>query len=153
AAVEKQAACSVSAANDAECVCRVSVLRPRLREVCGASFDVSQCGKRRIPARGRVESSAAFVRFAAARGFDGLLRLQKQMLELYRDKIVVVERHRVIAGIALRSDEPRSVADSQTLLREKTANAWVICHLGECARVWAAASAAAGAAVVGGFVR
>ena len=43
---------------------------------------------------------------AAARSLNGIGHLLKQRIVFRRDEIFIVDRHRVIAGIPLRADEP-----------------------------------------------
>ena len=109
--VEKQPARPRPPADDAERVRRVTVLGPRLRQIVGTPLDVRERRERRIPARHarrtggtvRAPRDAASSRSpprparTAAGNAGGI-------------EIVVEERDRVVAGVALGSDEPRGRA-------------------------------------------
>ena len=153
APIEEQPARPRPPADDAERVGGVAVLRPRLRQIGGASLHVGERRQRRIPARDRVEPAAPFVRLAPPRRLDRLLGSLEQRPAARGDEILVEERDRVVAGVALGADEPRGRVDGQALGGQQLAHARVVGHLREGPRVRPAASAAARAAVVGRLVR
>ena len=70
-----------------------------------------------------------------------------------RNKIVIVERHCVIACIPLGADEPCIVWDAQIFRGQELADSWVVGHLCECTRVGPTAPPTASAAIVGRFMR
>ena len=85
----------------------------RLRQIVGAPLHVRKCRRRWIPTRDTVESSAAFVGLATPRHFNRHLGALEQRPRHLWDEALVEERHIVVAGITLRSDEPRNVVDRQ----------------------------------------
>ena len=153
APIEEQPACPRPPADDAERVRGMAVLRPRLRQIGGASLHVGQRRQRRIPARDRVEPAAPFVRLAPPRRLNRLPGSLEQRLATRRDEILVEERDRVVAGVALGSDEPGGRVDGQPLGGQQLAHARVVGHLREGPGVRPAASAPARTAVVGRLVR
>src|SRR6185436_14270491 len=94
------------AADDAESVRGVPVLRSGLRKISGAPFDMSQRGQRRKPARNRIESAAPLVSLTTPCCLDGVLRPREQQLVLRRDEILVEKRDPVVAGVAFGADKP-----------------------------------------------
>src|SRR5437667_5464212 len=58
--------------------------------------------------------------------------LESSML---RNKIVIVERHCLIACIPLGADEPCIVWDAQIFRDQELADSWAVGHLCECTRV------------------
>ena len=131
----------------------MAVFRPRLCQVVGASLNMRQGRRRRIPARHAIEPATSLVRFTTSRHLDDGPRSLEQGSRRRRDEIVVEERHLVVARVSLRPDEPRAPVDRQSLYGEQLAHARVVGHLGERACVRAASPAAAGPAVVRGFMR
>ena len=80
APIEEQPACPRPPADDAERVGGMAVLRPRLRQIGGASLHVGERRQRRIPARDGVEPAAPFVRLAPPRRLNRLLGSLEQRL-------------------------------------------------------------------------
>jgi hypothetical protein len=126
---------------------------PRLRQIGGAALHVSERRQGRIPIRERVEPAASLVRLASPRRVDRFFGRFEKRLEVCRDQILVEERDRVVAGVALGADEPRGRRDRQPLGGEQFAHTRVVGHLREGPRVGPAAAAPARPAVVGGLVR
>ena len=65
----------------------MTVLRSRLRQVRGASLDVSKGRQWRIPLGRSIEPAAPFVRLAPARRLNRIPRLLKHCPELGGDKV------------------------------------------------------------------
>jgi hypothetical protein len=127
----------------------VAVLWPRLRQVGGASLDMGQRRQRRIPARNRIEPPASLVRLAPPGDLDRLAGLGEDRLARRGNEVVIEERQRVVAGVALGPDEPCAGVDGQPLARQQFTDAPIVGHLRKGSRVGAAASAPARPAVVG----
>ena len=129
------------------------VLGTRLRQIVGASLHVRERRRRRIPARDAIETAAPFVRLATPRRLNRVHSPLEQRPRRLGDEIVVEERHLVVAGVALASDEPRGRVDRQPLGGKQLPHARIVGHVRECAGVGPAAAAAARSTVVRRFVR
>jgi hypothetical protein len=102
--------------------------------------------------RNAIETAAPFVRFATPCRLNRVHRPIKQRPPVRGKEIVVEERHRVIAGVALASDEPRCRVDRNPLGGKQLPHARIVGHLRECAGVGPAAAAAARSTIVCRFV-
>ena len=106
----------------------------------------------RIPLRDAIETAAPFVRFATPCRLNRVHGPLEQRPPVSGKEIVVEERHLVIAGVALASDEPRARCNRQPLGGKQLLHAGIVGHLRKCAGIGPAPAAAARSTIVRRFV-
>src|SRR5262249_19021773 len=120
ASIEEKPACARPAANDAERVRSMAILGPRLRQIGGASFDVRQGRRRRIPGRHGIKAATTLMCLASPCDVDCGLCLLEQWLTIRWNEIPVKDRDIVVAGVALRPDKPGRGIDHEPFRRQES---------------------------------
>ena len=143
----------MTAADEASCVRRVSVLRANLGQVFGPPLHVPQRRFAAEPQFGRLEAAATLVGAPLAGHVDRLAGVLKLGFVRRRQAVQIVVGHAVVARVVVAADEDRGAGDLDAVVGHQFPHAAVVSHLGKGPGVRAAPAAGAGAAVVRRLVR
>src|SRR5262245_31167792 len=91
--------------------------------------------------------------FTPSRRVNGSLRSLEHRPTVRRKEILIKDGDIVITRVALSPDKPRSGVDHDSFQRQQLTDTRIVGHVGKGARVGAAATPAASAAIVGRLMR